>query len=121
MIRLVLVSLFVLTSWLDAYAADLPIETIPRSATLPADYPDTWVFAHDFNFDAIQDGKVVIVDVASKNRNFKGLIGAAGFATFQHSRSRHELYSAETIAKRGTTTDSSRNEPIQWWFLIRLR
>jgi methylamine dehydrogenase heavy chain len=87
---------------LDAQAADLPIETIPSSQTLPQQYPDTWVFAHDFNFNSLVDGKVVIVDVASDNRNFKGIVGASGFASFQHSRSRAELYSAQSFYSRGT-------------------
>ena len=107
MIRAVLISFFLipcffLTSLPDAYAADLPVETIPSVATLPEKYPDTWVFAHDFNFYSILDGKVAIVDVASPSRNFKGYIGASGFASFQHSTSRPELYSAQSFSSRGT-------------------
>ena len=65
MIHVIFLSFFVLAFSLDAYAADLPIETIPSSETLPEKYPDTWVFAHDFNFYSIIDGKITIIDVAA--------------------------------------------------------
>ncbi len=102
MIRILITSIIVILCCLDTAAGDLPIETIPRSQTLPKDYPDTWVFAYDFNFYSILDGKVLIVDVAADNHNFKGIVGASGFASFQYARSRHELYSAQSFYSRGT-------------------
>ncbi len=102
MIQVIFISFFVLAFSLDAYAADLPIETIPSSETLPEKYPDTWVFAHDFNFYSLIDGKITIIDVAAPSRNFKGIVGASGFASFQHSKSRPELYSAQSFYSRGT-------------------
>ncbi len=102
MIHVIFISFFVLAFSLDAYAADLPIETIPSSETLPEKYPDTWVFAHDFNFYSLIDGKITIIDVAAPSRNFKGIVGASGFASFQHSKSRPELYSAQSFYSRGT-------------------
>ena len=102
MIRIFIVAIFVMSLSLNAYAADLPIETIPSSETLPEKYPDTWVFAHDFNFNSLLDGKVLIVDVAAETRNFKGIVGASSFASFQHSKSRPELYSAQSFFSRGT-------------------
>ena len=102
MIQVIFVSFFVLAFSLEVYAADLPIETIPSTETLPEKYPDTWVFAHDFNFNSLIDGKITIIDVASQNRNFKGIVGASGFASFQHSKSRPELYSAQSFYSRGT-------------------
>ena len=102
MIRIILLALFVMASPLRSNADNLPLETIPKSETLPASYPDTWVFAHDFNFYSLVDGKIVIVDVAADNRNVRGIFGASGFASFQHSRARSELYSAQTFYSRGT-------------------
>ena len=99
--RIIFASLFVLMLLSGAFAADLPIESIPSSETLPAEYPDTWVFAHDFNFNSLVDGKIEVIDVAASNRNFKGTIGASGFATFQRAKSRPELYSAQTFYSRG--------------------
>lgn len=102
MVQVIFISFFVLAFSLDGYAADLPIETIPSSETLPEKYPDTWVFAHDFNFYSLIDGKITIIDVAAPSRNFKGIVGASGFASFQHSKSRPELYSAQSFYSRGT-------------------
>lgn len=45
--------------------AELPAEKIPNVAVLPADYPESWIFAHDANFDALIAGRVVILDVAT--------------------------------------------------------
>ena len=89
-------------------AADLAVEKTGRSETLPSSYPNTWIFAHDTNFSAISDGKVVIVDVASKNRNHRGSIPAGQFASFLASSTRPELYVAETYYEkrvRGTRFD----------------
>lgn len=102
MIRTIFLSLFFMLSLPAAYAAALPVETMPSSQTLPDHYPDTWVFAHDFNFNSLVDGKIVIVDVAAENRNIKGIFGASGFASFQHSKVRSELYSAQSFYSRGT-------------------
>lgn len=102
MIHVIFIAFFVLAFSLDAYAADLPIETIPSSETLPEKYPDTWVFAHDLNFYSLIDGKITIIDVAAPSRNFKGIVGASDFASFQHSKSRPELYSAQSFYSRGT-------------------
>jgi len=101
MIRTILLSVFFALPLSDSHAADLPIEPMPRSETLPATYPDTWVFAHDFNFYSLVDGKIIIVDVAAESRNVRGIFGASGFASFQHSKARSELYSAQSFYSRG--------------------
>ncbi len=88
--------------------AELPVEPIGVTETLPADWPDTWVQAHDTNFYALSDGKVVIFDVAAENRNYKGSIPAGQFASYIASTTRPELYVAETYYSqrvRGTRND----------------
>lgn len=80
----------------------LPVEDIPRVETLPEIYPDTWIFAHDANFFSLLDGKVVVLDVAAATREYKGMIGAAQFASFLPATTRPELYVAETFYSRGT-------------------
>lgn len=88
--------------------AELPAEPIGAVEQLPATWPDTWVQAHDTNFYALSDGKVVIFDVAAENRNYKGSIPAGQFASFIASSSRPELYVAETYYSqrvRGTRHD----------------
>jgi len=88
--------------------AELPVEPIGVVETLPAAWPKTWVQAHDTNFRALSDGKVVIFDVAAENRNHKGSIPAGQFASYIASSTRPELYVAETYYSqrvRGTRND----------------
>lgn len=82
--------------------AELAAEPVMKVASLPAKYPDTWVFAHDPNFDALIAGRVTILDVAADNREYKGALDASQFATFAASKYRDELYVAETFYSKGT-------------------
>ena len=82
--------------------AELPAETIPSVETLNPDYPESIVFAHDANFGALIAGRIVLIDVAPDNRNYKGALDAAQFASFTESSRRGELYVAETHYSRGT-------------------
>ncbi|MFT5132129.1 MAG: methylamine dehydrogenase heavy chain [Gammaproteobacteria bacterium] len=77
--------------------ADLPNDPNNVVEKLPASYPDTWVYAHDTNFFALADGKVVVVDVAAENRHYKGSLGVGQFGSFLPSSTRSELYAAETF------------------------
>lgn len=89
-------------------AAELPVEPIGVIEKLPAQWPASWVQAHDTNFYALSDGKVVIFDVAAENRNYKGSIPAGQFASYIASTRRPELYVAETYYSkrvRGTRHD----------------
>lgn len=91
-----------------ASLAELPVETIPKVETLPASYPDTWVFAHDTNFFSLSDAKVVVVDVAAENRHYKGSIPSSHFPSFLAAYTRSELYVAESVYSRrlwGERTD----------------
>ena len=88
--------------------AELPVETIPKVETLPASYPDTWVYAHDTNFFSLIDAKVVVVDVAAENRNYKGSIPSSHFPSFLAATTRAEMYVAESLYSRrlrGEKTD----------------
>jgi len=90
----------------DSQPADfpdaLPTEAVPSVESLPATYPDTWIFAHDLNFNSLLDGKILIVDVAAESRNFKGMIGAGMMGQFQPSRLHSELYTGQTFLSRRT-------------------
>ena len=91
-----------------AAMAELPVETIPKVETLPSSYPDTWVYAHDTNFFSLLDAKVVLVDVAAENRNYKGSIPSSHFPSFIAATTRPEMYVAESIYSRrlrGEKTD----------------
>lgn len=88
--------------------AELPDDPMGKIETLPSSYPDSWIYAHDTNFFALSDGKVVIVDVAAENRNYKGSLGVGQFGSFLASQTRSELYAAETFYSkrlRGKRTD----------------
>lgn len=80
----------------------LPAEPVPNTLELPAEYPPSWVFAHDFNFYAIVDGKIAVMDVAAETRPFKGYFDAGQFAAFQSARTKPELYVAQTFLSRRT-------------------
>lgn len=86
----------------NADSKGLAPEPIGKVLTLPSAYPDNWLFAHDANFFALMEGKVILLDIGSANRNYKGAIGAAHFGTFIASASRSELYVGESFYSRGT-------------------
>lgn len=85
-----------------AVRGELKPEPIPSVETLPADYPDTWIFAHDANFYSLIAGKVVIIDIAAQTREVKGMIDAAQMATFAESSAEPVLYVGETFYTRNT-------------------
>jgi methylamine dehydrogenase heavy chain len=69
---------------------------------LDAEYPNSWVYVHDFNFAALVDGKVAILNVAEDSRPYKGHVDAGQFASFLAAKSRSELYAAQTFMSRRT-------------------
>lgn len=86
----------------DLTGAALPFDEVGRSETLQGAYNDNWFFAHDMNFNTLGRGKIMVLDVAAENRNYRGAIDADQFATFQQSPKRRELYVAETFYSRGS-------------------
>ena len=90
-------------------APPLPEEAIPSVATLPDSYPKNWVLIHDFNFNAIVDGRVVVVDTANPAQPLKGIIRTAQFGNLLYAPDKHEFYTAETFytrLNRGERTDA---------------
>lgn len=104
LIKRSVLTLSLLTPW-QLSMAELPAETLPKIETLSAQYPDSVVFAHDANFNALIAGRVVVLDVGSKKRNYWGSMDASQFASFVQSKEREELYVAETHYSRGTRGD----------------
>ena len=96
-----------------AYPTALPEEPIPSVAPLPAQWPKSWVLINDFNFNAIVDGRVAVVDVASTNQPLKGLIREAQFGNMLVSRQRGEVLTAETFYTR--LTRGERTDAITFW------
>jgi methylamine dehydrogenase heavy chain len=91
----------------------LPEEPIPSVTTLPADYPPSWMLVHDFNFNAIVDGRVVVVDTASHQQPLKGYVRAAQFANMLYAPAKREIYTAETFYSR--LTRGERTDAITVW------
>lgn len=92
----------------QSYPEPLPEEPVPAVATLPEKYPDSWVYVHDLHFNSLPDGRVALVDVAAKDRNFKGQIPAAQFGNILPATTRPEIYVGETYLSRlsrGERTD----------------
>ncbi len=84
-----------------AAGAELPVEPTPAVKSLPAQYPDSYVFLVDPNFFGMESGKVVIADVGAATDHHKGAIGAAQFGYFAAAKTRPELYVVDTFYARG--------------------
>lgn len=55
--------------------ADIPaldIEETGKSENLQDLYKDSWVFAHDLNFNTIGRGKIMVIDAGADVRNYRG-------------------------------------------------
>jgi len=92
----------------QSFSEPLPVEPLLVSETLPADYPDTWVFAHDIAFNSLTNGRAYIVDAAAKNADVLGMVDVHLFGNFLPDMARKQLYVSETFyshGNRGTRTD----------------
>lgn len=83
-----------------AYPTPLAEEIVPNVETLPADYPDSWILVHDFNFNSMVDARLAIVDVSGEGHGLKGVVPASHFAHFLAPDLSNELYVAETYYSR---------------------
>lgn len=54
--------------------AELPNDTVPNVLTLPEAHPESWLYVQDMNFWGMTEGKVIILDIASNTRNYKGQV-----------------------------------------------
>ncbi|WP_299771555.1 amine dehydrogenase large subunit [uncultured Pseudoteredinibacter sp.] len=90
--------------------AEIQPEPLPVYETLPKQLPDSVLFAHDANFEALVAGRVVAIDLAKQSRRYLGAMDAAQFASFIQSTRKPELYVAETHYSR--TTRGERTDVI---------
>lgn len=90
--------------------AEIQPEPLPIYESLPSELPDSVLFAHDANFEALVAGRVVALDLAKKTRRYLGAMDAAQFASFIQSTSKPELYVSETHYSR--TTRGERTDVI---------
>ena len=94
-------------------ASALPEEPLGSVAPLPATYPPSWVIVSDFNFNAIVDGRGVVVDTSSANEPFKGMFRASQFASILSSSTKSEIYTAESFFAR--LSEGERTDAITIW------
>lgn len=81
--------------------AEVPVDTMPNVATLPAQYPDSWIYVREF-LDPIVDGYSVI-DVADEQDPYKGFIQAGYISSILVPRTRPEVLVATTVRERTGT------------------
>ncbi|MEO0411239.1 MAG: amine dehydrogenase large subunit [Pseudomonadota bacterium] len=90
------------------FPVPLDAEAIPAVETLPADYPDTWMLVHDFNFNSMVDQRVNVVDISGETHGLMGQVPASHFAHMLAPKKAKEIYVAETYYSRlvrGTRSD----------------
>ena len=97
----------------------LPEEPLGAVAALPEIYPPNWVIVSDFNFNAIVDGRGVVVDTASENQPFKGMFRASQFASILSATIKPEIYTAESFYTR--LSEGERTDAITIWDKVTLK
>lgn len=97
----------------QTFAQPLAEEPMPSVATLPADYPDSFVFVHDLHFGSILDGRAAIVDVSGPAFAVKGQVPVAQFGSILPSVTGSEIYVGETFFSR--MTRGERTDVISIW------
>lgn len=82
----------------------LPVEALNQVATLPEQYPDSWMMVDDANFFSMLAGKVMVLDVLETNptKRIKGIIDKSLMGSFEQSSKRNEIYILESFHERGT-------------------
>ncbi len=85
---------------------------------LPAQWPASWILVHDFHFNSILDGRVMIIDTASVDRPVRGMVRAAQFANMLASSSRREILTSETFYSR--LTQGVRTDVVSIWDMVTL-
>ncbi len=97
----------------ERFPAPLAEEPIPAVQTLPQTYPASWIMVHDFNFNAMIDGRGVLVDTADPVTPVKGIVQIPQFGSLLVSRTGSEIYTAETYYSR--LTRGERTDVITVW------
>jgi methylamine dehydrogenase heavy chain len=102
-----------LAQTVERFPTPLAEEPIPAVLTLPQSYPASWIMVHDFNFNAMIDGRGVLIDTANPATPVKGIVQIPQFGNILVSRSGTEIYTAETYYSR--LTRGERTDVITVW------
>lgn len=97
----------------ERFPTPLAEEPIPAVLSLPETYPASWIMVHDFNFNAMIDGRGVLIDTANPATPIKGIVQIPQFGNMLVSRQGREIYTAETYYSR--LTRGERTDVITVW------
>lgn len=97
----------------ERFPTPLAEEPIPAVLSLPESYPASWIMVHDFNFNAMIDGRGVLIDTANPATPVKGIVQIPQFGNMLVSRGGKEIYTAETYYSR--LTRGERTDVITVW------
>ncbi len=86
-----------------AVLAELPQDKLGAVETLPAEYPDSWVFVHDVSFMHMSSGKYILMDIAGETAKdfYKGMVNSSYISFFASAHSKPEFYVGENFYSRG--------------------
>jgi methylamine dehydrogenase heavy chain len=79
--------------------ADVPVDPIPKSLSLPESYPDSWVVVYAVSQPVL--GSYAIVDVAAESKDYQGQLQGAFFPSLVAPAAGPELYVAESFFEAG--------------------
>lgn len=81
-----------------------PIEMTGRVETLPAQYPQSWIYVDESSFMSMFGGKVIVMDAAEKkaSKRIKGTADKNLLGNFLPAKIRPEFYIMETFHARGS-------------------
>lgn len=96
-------SALVLALFAACAQAEIQPEKLNQVVTLPADYPEHWIFVHDSAFFHMANGHYMLLDPAAETgpAQYLGMVDAGLISAFAQSPSRGEFYVAETHYSRG--------------------
>ena len=81
----------------------LPHDELGEVETLPAVYPESWVFAHDVSFMHMSSGKFILLDIEGGTMKdyYKGMVNSSFIGFFASARSKPEFYVMDNFYSRG--------------------
>jgi methylamine dehydrogenase heavy chain len=87
----------------DPSLPPLEPETIGIIESLPAEYPDHWIFAHDGTFFHMVEGRMVLLDPLAETigEQHKGLANVFFMGNFAQATTRPEIYTTNIFYSRG--------------------
>lgn len=80
--------------------ADVPMDRVPNSLSLPSTYPESWMLVNELHADRTISA-YDIIDVAADTKEFKGQFQGAFYPSLIEAASSSHLYVAESYFEKG--------------------